>query len=199
MSFVIAVCLYAFSMSITPGPTNIIMMSTGVNSGFKSTLPFATGSVFGFTALVVAAAAGIGELATQNKLVMDVLGYFGAAFIIYMGYKIAVSRADLKVQNFKSPSFLYGVIFQWLNPKSWIACMAGIGAFNLVGFDNRLFIYIIFYSIIGYLCVLTWGYAGSKISRFLNSDQNLRIFNMTMGGGLILVAVYLLFRQNGVV
>jgi threonine/homoserine/homoserine lactone efflux protein len=195
MTFIIAICLYSFSMSITPGPTNIIMMSAGVNHGFLKTIPFAAGSALGFGALVVATGAGLGSIVANNQLFMTVLGVLGSAFIIYMGYKIAVSSAEVKPSEYKSPSFLYGVVFQWINPKSWIACLAGIGAFNLVGADEKLFIYTFFYTSIGFTCVLVWGYAGSKISRLLNSKRNLRIFNMTMGGGLILVAVYLFYLQ----
>ena len=60
-AFIITIIFYAFGMSITPGPTNIIMMSTGVNYGFKSTIPFATGAAFGYTSLVMIVAFGLGE------------------------------------------------------------------------------------------------------------------------------------------
>ena len=190
-AFIIATILYALSMSITPGPTNIIMMSTGVNHGFKSTVPFATGAAFGFTALVVIVALGFGTMLTENKGIMQVMAYVGAAMISYMGYKIAFSSSDMDESESARPSFMYGAVLQWLNPKSWIACLAGVSAFNLAVGGERLMVYMSVYMVVGYLCVLAWGLAGAKISRFLKVGQNLRIFNYIMGASLVIVAVYL--------
>lgn len=197
LAFITATVLYAFSMSITPGPTNIIMMSTGVNHGFKSTLPFATGAAFGFSALVLIVALGFGEAMAENKELMQILGYIGAILIAYMGYQIAFPDDSADETQETKPSFVQGAILQWINPKSWIACLAGVSAFNLAVGGERLFIYMMFYMVVGYSCVLTWGYAGAKISRFLQNERRLRLFNYLMGGSLLLVALYLAFMDRG--
>ncbi len=196
IAFIVATIIYAFSMSITPGPTNIIMMTTGVNHGFKSTVPFATGAAFGFTALVVIVSLGFGATMTENKKVMEMLGYFGAVLISYMGYKIAFSTGKIESEEKAQPSFVQGAALQWVNPKSWIACLAGVGAFNLAASGERLALYMAVYTVVGYLCVLTWGYAGSRISQFLREEKNLRVFNYVMGGSLVIVAVYLAFMDQ---
>lgn len=194
--FITTTIVYAFTMSITPGPTNIIMMTTGVNHGFKSTLPFATGAAFGFTLLVMIVALGFGGTMAENKGLMQILGYFGAILIAYMGYQVAFSNGDADDIDDTKPSFLQGAILQWINPKSWIACLAGVSAFNLAAGGERLLVYMIFYMIVGYSCVLVWGFAGSKISQFLKDEQTLRIFNYFMGGSLVLVAIYLAFMDQ---
>ena len=198
IAFSIATMLYALSMSITPGPTNIIMMTTGVNHGFRSTLPFAIGAAFGFTALVFIVALGLGEVMTENKTTMEYLGYMGAALISYMGYKIAFSDGDLDAEENPQPSFMQGAILQWINPKSWIACVAGVGAFNLAAGGERLVLYMLVYMPVGFLCVLAWGYVGAKISGFLKIGRNLQIFNYVMGGSLVIVAIYLAFMDQTV-
>lgn len=197
IAFVTATIFYAFSMSITPGPTNIIMMSTGVNHGFKSTLPFATGSATGFTLLVLIVSLGFGSTMSENQELMQVLSYFGAILISYMGYQIAFSSGPTDETDESVPSFLQGAILQWINPKSWIACLAGVSAFNLAIGGERLALYMVVYMIVGYSCVLAWGFAGSKISRFLKDEKNLRLFNLVMGGSLLLVAIYLAFVDKG--
>ena len=108
---------------------------------------------------------------------MEILGYIGAVLIGYMGYKIAFSDSDMEGPEKDRPSFMQGAILQWLNPKSWIACIAGVGAFNLAVGGERLFTYMVVYMIVGYSCVLAWGYAGSKISVFLQTGENLKYFN----------------------
>lgn len=191
IAFIIATCAYSLSMSITPGPTNIIMMSTGVNHGFKSTLPFATGAACGFTALVLVVALGFGSIFTENARAIEIMTYIGALLISYMGYKIAFSDTDMEEGESERPNFIHGAILQWINPKSWIACLAGVSAFNLASSVERLTLYMIFYMAVGYLSVLSWGYAGAKISRFLKIGRNLKIFNYIMGASLVLVAIYL--------
>ncbi|MDG1438683.1 MAG: LysE family translocator [Emcibacteraceae bacterium] len=195
-AFIIATMIYSFSMSITPGPTNIIMMTAGVNHGFRNTLPFATGAATGFTLLVFVVALGFGSMLSENKQIMEMMGYAGAVMISYMGYKIAFSDGDMDDGAAERPSFIQGAVLQWVNPKSWIACIAGIGAFNLSESTERLGYYMVPYMIVGYLCVLAWGYAGSKISGFLKSDNNLKYFNYVMGGSLVIVAIYLAFMDK---
>lgn len=196
LAFIIATCAYSLSMSITPGPTNIIMMTTGVNHGFRATLPFATGAALGFIALVVIVARGFGTMLSESTDIMTIMGYAGALMISYMGYKIAFSTGDPQEEDSDKPGFMEGAVLQWINPKSWIACLAGVSAFNLGASVERLSLYMVFYMTVGYLSVLTWGYAGSKISGFLHQGNNLRIFNYVMGGSLVIVAFYLAFMDK---
>lgn len=198
IAFSVATMLYALSMSITPGPTNIIMMTTGVNHGFISTIPFAFGAAFGFTALVFIVALGLGEVITTNKSLMELLGYVGAVLISCIGYKIAFSSSDIDGVKKPQPSFMQGAILQWINPKSWIACLAGVGAFNLAAGGERLILYMAIYMPVGLLCVLAWGYVGAKINGFLKIGRNLQIFNYVMGGSLVIVAIYLAFMDQAV-
>lgn len=188
-------CIYAFSMSITPGPTNIISMASGVNHGFKKSIPFATGAAFGFALLLIVIGIGLGQVAGDNEIFLTMLSYFGAAIICYMGYRIATAHPSIESDDNDRPSFLQGAILQWFNPKSWIASIAGVGAFKLVGETELLLLFVSQYIIIGYSCVLTWAYAGSKITRLLKDENKLRLFNRIMGGGLIFVAIYLLIFQ----
>ena len=195
MTIIIAMCLYAFTMSITPGPTNIITMTIGVNYGFKKALPFVLGSVLGFTSLLLVMGFGLGKVAAENELFLQILNYSGAFFICYMGYKIARAHPKVNVEKSSLPGFMQGAILQWFNPKSWIATLAGIGAFKLVGKVDQFALFVVLYIIIGFLCVLTWAYGGSKIAKLIRNDNNLRLFNQIMGIGLIGVAVYLLSLQ----
>jgi threonine/homoserine/homoserine lactone efflux protein len=197
MSFIIAIGLYAFSMSASPGPTNIILLKSGVNHGFLKSVPFATGALSGFVLLNVLLGLSISNFATGNPLFLTVVSYLGAAFIFYMGAKIALSNCDIKLStknnsNENAPGFFSGLFLQWINPKVYIAGIAGITTFITVGNTSELILYIIVYGTVGYLSILIWAYAGSKIAKFLNNCKNMKIFNLTMGGGLILIAVYLI-------
>jgi len=183
---------------VTPGPTNILLLSSGVRHGFIKSVPFATGAAIGFTLLNIIVALGINEFGADHEGFLKGLSYVGAGFISYMGYKMASSVCDLKYDkssNFSdnAPGFFSGMFLQWINPKAWIACVAGVSAFITAGNAEELILYVTIYVIVGYFSILTWAYAGSKIARLLGNCRNLKIFNLTMGGGLILIAGYLLF------
>ncbi|MBT5187699.1 MAG: LysE family translocator [Kordiimonadaceae bacterium] len=197
MSFIFAIGLYAFSMSASPGPTNIILFTSGVNHGFLKSVPFATGAVFGYVLLNIFLGLGISEFTKQNEYFLTAVSYIGAGFIFYMGAKIAFSNCNInlsadKTNTQKAPGFINDFFLQWINPKAWIAGIAGISAFITAGNMSELFVYIAVYGAVGYLSILLWAYGGSKIARFLNNCRNMKIFNLTMGGGLILIAGYLI-------
>ncbi len=195
MSVFIAMCMFSLSMSISPGPVNLITLSTGVNHGFKKAIPFVSGATIGFTLLLVLVGLGLASLAEQNQLLFHWLGYAGAGFICYMGYKVATSKPEIEVKSQDLPSFYQGFLLQWLNPKAWIACLSGVSAFNLADSNTMLALFVSLYFAICYVSMASWALVGDRINRLLTSPRHLRVFNAVMGGGLIGVAFYLIFLQ----
>ena len=198
MSVIFAMCLFSLSMSISPGPVNLITLSTGANHGFKNAMPFVSGATLGFTLLLLMVGLGIGGLASQNQVLLDLLGYGGAAFICYMGYKIVVSKPEIQIQSKTLPVFYQGFLLQWLNPKAWIACISGVSAFNLADSLPMLAIFVSLYFVICYASIASWALVGDKIKILLTKPGYLHIFNTFMGGALILVALYLLLLQMSI-
>lgn len=196
MSVILAMCLFALTMSITPGPVNLVTLATGLNYGFKKALPFVSGATIGFTLLLLAVGLGLHHLTEIIPFFMDVLGYGGTGFICYMGYKIATSKPEIEVGSGELPSFSNGFFLQWLNPKAWIACLSGVSAFNLTGSNSMLLIFCSLYFSICYLSIGSWALLGGQISPFINNRRRLLIFNSLMGGVLVIVGLYLLFLQS---
>ncbi len=194
MSALLAMCFFSLSMSISPGPVNMIALTTGLNRGFKKAMPFVSGATIGFSLLLLTIGLGMGQLATSIPLFLDLLSYCGAAFIGYIGYKIASSDEALQEGEETSSSFFRGFLLQWLNPKAWIACLSGVSAFNLVELES-LMVFVGLYFVICYICIACWALAGDKVSLLLSSPKNLRLFNLFMGGSLVMVSVYLAVIQ----
>jgi threonine/homoserine/homoserine lactone efflux protein len=195
VSILLAMCLFSFSMSVSPGPVNLVSLTTGVNYGFWRALPFVSGATIGFTLLLVMVGLGVGKFASQSPIFMTILAYGGTVFICYMGYKIAASTGPLKVKSASSPSFLQGFALQWLNPKAWIASLSGVTAFNVSTADSSLVIFASLYFLVCYPSIALWALAGEKINKLLADEGNLRLFNRVMGGILVLVALYLFYLQ----
>jgi|TARA_B110000305_G_scaffold185098_1_gene205882 threonine/homoserine/homoserine lactone efflux protein len=187
--------IYSFSMGITPGPNNIIALSTGVNYGFKKALPFAFGVIVGFNLLIAALGFGIGGIIANNNQLMDLLAFVAVGFITFMGFKIASSPTEIKDGNNDNPGFIYGVFLQLINPKAWTSSLGAIAAFNLAGNNIGILLYMLISVFVVFFCIVFWAYAGSKITRFLSNKTKHRIFNLLMGGSLILLAAYLFFMK----
>ncbi|MBT5074915.1 MAG: LysE family translocator [Kordiimonadaceae bacterium] len=196
MSLFIPMFIYAFSMAITPGPNNLIALTTGVNYGFRRAMPFTFGVVVGFNIMLSVVGFGFGEMIATSDRLMEFLGYIGVGFIVYMGYKTMTAPTEITTKEDSSAGFIHGVMFQWVNPKAWTACLGGIAAFNIAGNVNGILLYIAISIFVVLFSVGLWAYAGSKITKFLEDQRNHRIFNIVMGGSLMLVGVYILFMDK---
>ncbi|MEH6589595.1 MAG: LysE family translocator [Halioglobus sp.] len=193
MSFLFAISLFALTMSISPGPVNLICLSTGANYGFMRTLPFVLGAALAFTALLVAIGLGLSQVVARVSILMDVMAYLGCAYICYLGYKIAISTVSLETHEDKRPGFAQGALLQWLNPKAWIAALTCVSIFSLTDSYTRLFLSSAVYAVLCFGSIAAWAYLGERLNRVMINPASIAIFNRLMGVTLVLVAGYLLY------
>lgn len=193
MSFLFAISLFALTMSISPGPVNLICLSTGANYGFMRTLPFVLGAALAFTALLVAIGLGLSQVVARVSILMDVMAYLGCAYICYLGYKIAISTVSLETHEDKRPGFVQGALLQWLNPKAWIAALTCVSIFSLTDSYTRLFLSSAVYTVLCFGSIAAWAYLGERLNRVMIHPASIATFNRLMGVTLVLVAGYLLY------
>lgn len=195
MSMLFAMFLFSLSMSATPGPVNLITLSSGVNYGFKNTLPFVSGATIGFVLLLLSIGLGLNLFTETYPELLAVFKYLGSLFIAYLALSLILADGNLVIEKGKQPSFTQGFILQWLNPKAWMACIAGVAAFNPQNSPSTLFVFVSIYFLVCYCCIALWAFTGERISHYLTEQENLLIFNRIMGGVLLSVAFYLAFLQ----
>ncbi|RIX52189.1 LysE family translocator [Paenibacillus nanensis] len=196
MSLFLAMCLFSLSMSISPGPVNMTILTSGVNFGFKRTFSFVSGATLGFVLLLTAVGLGVSNLAAQVPSFYGLLKYAGSGYMIYVGCKIMTARPDLKQSERQTLRYRHGFLMQWLNPKAWIACLTGVSAFGLKDSYSMLFVFVCIYFLICYLSLAAWALLGAKLQLLTRVRNGIRAFNAAMGAILILVAVYLLFSTT---
>lgn len=192
---IIAMSVFSFVMSFSPGPVNLISLSIGLNKGFKIAIPFVSGATIGFTLLLFSIGLGLGSFTKQFPVSMNILSIAGSIFIMYMGYKMSGSKSALKLEGNRSPTFLEGALLQLLNPKAWAACLAGITAFDAADDFPKLLLFTTIYFLICYVGIGSWAFVGGKIFHRLSSPSSLITFNKIMGIGLIFVGLYLLLQR----
>lgn len=192
MSLIIAMCTFALVMSISPGPVNMVVISSGVNHGFRRTLPFISGATIGFTLLLLCVGLGFIEIIKAYPYFLKYLEIAGSLFIIYMGYKIATSVPDITLENKRTPTFFEGFLLQWLNPKAWIAAISGVSMFSNDKNNLLLILFTTIYFLVCYGSLILWGVLGTHAKTLLSKPSRMRIFNVSMGALLIFPTLYLM-------
>lgn len=193
MSLLLSMAAFALASSITPGPVNIVAMSAGARHGLGRALLHVSGATLGFTALLIIIGFGLHEALLRWPFLTLAIRYAGVAFLLLMAWKLAADNGQLNVeQNITRPSLLYGALMQWLNPKAWLACIAGMGAFAASGEARLIWQFAAIYFVICYLSLACWAVAGTFLSRYLQNAAGMRMFNRSMAALLFGCALYLL-------
>jgi threonine/homoserine/homoserine lactone efflux protein len=195
MSLLIAMFSFSLAMSISPGPVNMIIVSSGASYGIRKTFSFVSGATIGFTLLLLFIGLGFYKIVDLYPSILKYLAVSGSLFIIYMGYSIGSSKPELDIKEQKQPTFIQGFLLQWLNPKAWIACVAGVSLFSESDSNQVFLTFSLIYFLVCYLSLFAWSLLGDKVTILLNSEFRLKLFNQLMGSLLIVTAVFLLYSQ----
>jgi threonine/homoserine/homoserine lactone efflux protein len=152
-----------------------------------------TGATFGFTALLLAMGLGLQQLLQQWPALTHWVAWFGVAFLLYMAYGLARADGQLSGNDAQQrPSLFKGALMQWLNPKAWLASMAGMGAYAADGDLWRVVQFAALYFVICYLSISCWALAGVYLRQYLENPLYLRRFNRGLALLLVMSAIYLL-------
>lgn len=195
MTHLLSMLSFSLAMSITPGPVNMIILSSGIRYGVMSTIPYVSGATVGFTLLLLFIGFGFSQFINAYPFFQSYLAIVGSLYIIYIGYKIAFSKPTLEVNKQDAPKFYEGFLLQWINPKAWIACVSGASIFSSREGYGPFLTFTIIYFIVCYISLGVWAILGDKVSYFLKDHFRLRLFNIIMGLLLMITATYLCYSQ----
>ncbi|CAI8807770.1 LysE family translocator [Pseudomonas sp. NPDC087626] len=193
MSLIMSMAAFALAASITPGPVNIVALSSGAQYGFRASQRHVLGATLGFVLLLVLMGLGLHELLKLWPGLTRVVQLAGVAFLLFMACKLATDDGRLgTAAAAQAPTLFYGALMQWLNPKAWLACVAGMGAFVADGDTRLVWQFAAVYLVVCYLSVACWAYAGTFLRQYLSNAGGLRLFNRVMALLLAVSAGYLL-------
>jgi threonine/homoserine/homoserine lactone efflux protein len=173
----------------------MVIVSAGVNYGIRKTFSFVSGATIGFTLLLLCIGFGFYEVINLYPSILKYLAITGSLYIVYMGYVIGSSKPELDIKKQKQPTFMQGFLLQWLNPKAWIACVAGVSLFSSPENKEIFLTFSLVYFLVCYLSLFSWAVLGDKVKVFLSSESRLKLFNLLMGGLLVGTAIFLLYSQ----
>lgn len=193
MSFWLPMAGFALAASITPGPVNIVALGSGARHGFVPSLRHVTGATLGFTLLLLLVGLGLRELMAQWPAAVRALRWLGVGFLLWMAWRLARDdgRLDAAVAP-RGPSLATGAAMQWLNPKAWLAALAGMAAFCADGEPRLVWQFAAIYFLVCYASVACWAAAGSVLRASLRDARRVRRFNRAMAALLAISALGLL-------
>ncbi|TXI02742.1 MAG: LysE family translocator [Rhizobium sp.] len=184
----LALLLFAFTTSITPGPNNMMLFASGVNFGFRRTIPHMLGIGAGFLSLLLGVGLGLGALLHTVPLLYTVLKFAGGAYLVWIAWKIGTSRSLAESEGSTQPmSFMSAAAFQWINPKAWVMAVTAMATYT----NEQLYILTVFlvglaFAAVNLPSVSTWAGFGSVLRDWLSNPVRLKWFNITMAVLLVL-------------
>ena len=180
----LAFVLFAIVAAITPGPSNIILTSTGANVGALRGLPCLFGVAIGMGLMMFLVAFGLGSLILEHPVIVHSLKWSGIGFLLWLSWKIATGGRSDPSTDKAFVGFWGAAAFQWVNPKSWLVSASAVGTYLHAEIGSA----VAQASYFGLLFVLAalpscfvWLAFGATIQRFLYTERALRIFNVAMG------------------
>jgi threonine/homoserine/homoserine lactone efflux protein len=187
----IAFVVFATVMFFTPGPNNIMLLSSGLTYGFRRTLPHIAGITVGFAFMIGAVGLGLGTVFITFPMLQTILKYAGIAYLIYLAAAIAMSGPVSAQDNRRGPMTFWGAaMFQWINVKGWVMVIGAITAYaGIAGFPWNIVIQVVLSLVLGVVSCSVWALFGSALRPFLTSPKAVRTFNVVMAL-LLLASLY---------
>lgn len=189
----LAFALFALVAAITPGPSNLILTSTGAAVGVLRGLPCLFGVVLGMGIMMFVVAFGLGNLVLASPLLLVALKWLGVAVLLWLAWKIATAGRSAAVQNKGQIGFWQAAGFQWVNPKSWLVCASAVGTYLQTGASSpfvQALLFGLLFVVAALPSCLVWLAFGAGVQRVLRSERAMRIFNGTMGALLAASVVF---------
>jgi threonine/homoserine/homoserine lactone efflux protein len=192
---VVAFLLFALIAAITPGPSNLLLTSTGAAVGVLRGLASLFGVALGMGLMMFLVTFGLGSLVHDSPILYQALKWGGVAFLLWLAWKIATAGgADGAANEKRAIGFWRGAAFQWVNPKSWLVTASAAGTYLHAAGGNVL-VEAASLSALFVLAALpscfVWLGFGAGVQRMLRTERAARIFNIAMGallaGSVILI------------
>ncbi|MDH3440497.1 MAG: LysE family translocator [Gammaproteobacteria bacterium] len=193
---------FAFIAAITPGPNNLLLMSSGALFGLRKTVPHLIGIQLGFATLATASVFGLGTLVDRWPWLITVVRLLGASWLVWLSirfFRAAVQNQSTEARMEKAPisrpfRFVEAILFQWVNPKGIITAVSSAGAYIAIAETplQRAAILAVVFMITGTFACTTWTIAGDSLNRYMSSGQSATWMNAGMGVLIVATAALIL-------
>ena len=193
-SLLVSVAVFSFVTSVSPGPNNTFLLSSGANFGLRKSVPYLNGIMAGLTGMMIALGAGLGVIFTTLPLVYQVLKWVGFAYIVYLAFLIVRSTTKTETAEAQYIGFFKATTFQFVNPKAWIVLASYMATF--VPVESGIWVALetcAVFLVATFPGALIWAVSGQLLRNWLSVPSRRRIFNITSAILLVLSMIPVLF------
>ncbi|MDR3101369.1 MAG: LysE family translocator [Paraburkholderia sp.] len=179
--------LFVVVTTITPGPNNTMLLASGVNFGFRRTVPHILGISAGVVVLMLSVGFGLGEVFRHVPWLYTALEAASVAYLLWLAWKIGTSGMLKEKGGERRPMrFHEAIAFQWINPKAWMMVLTAATTIRLsADFGTNTVVMAALFYVIGLPCICVWAAFGTGMRRFLDDPRRLRTFNIAMALALV--------------
>lgn len=191
-----AFLLFAVVAAGTPGPSNLILASTGAKVGLPRGLPSLAGQVVGMGLMLFLVAMGLGSVILTSPGLVLGLKVVGVGFLLWLAWKIATAHRSARdaATDKRLLGFWGMAAFQWISPKSWLVSISAASVYLHRGAGTpftQAAAFGLLFILVALPCCFIWLAFGASLQRLLHADRTARIFNMAMG--VLLAGAVVLF------
>lgn len=178
----LALLAFAFATSVTPGPNNLMLLASGVNFGFRRSIPHMLGVGLGFGLMVIVIGLGLGAVFETYPVMHRLLAYGGGAYMLWLAWKIATTGPVGEAKMGSRPmTFLQAALFQWVNPKAWVMAITAVATYAVASSHVASVLLVgLTFVLVNIPSVSVWTLSGVAVRRVLTDPRHLRLFNIGM-------------------
>lgn len=180
--------IYCFIVTFTPGPTNIVILSTVNQLGTKKAMEYTYGSTIAFSLLLVISAMLNTMLVTIIPKILIIMQIIGSLYMLYLAYQIYKMDTSKPTVN-QSGTFTSGFLMQFLNPKVVLFTLTVIPSFVMTKGTAvpTVIISVLAITLIGFSAFAAWVLFGTIFRNLLQRHK--KIVNVMMALFLAYAAV----------
>jgi threonine/homoserine/homoserine lactone efflux protein len=200
LSLIAPLAAFSFVMSITPGPNNFMLLSSGTRFGLARSMPHMFGVTSGFIGLLAVVYVGAGTLMVASPMVSKVLAVACAVYLLWLALQLLKEMrrdpvsADGVATVGRPMTWAGAALFQFANPKAWTMAVASVTIVSNLALSHasRVLLLILVSGLINIPCIFLWTAFGAALRRYLHKLWVHRSFNTVMALMLALTAWWMI-------
>lgn len=178
--------LFALVSSISPGPTNLLILAHGARAGLRASLAPIVAACGAAAAIVLMVGLGLGEL-LRHPLAQQLMGWAGVLWLSWLAWKMLRSAGTpLQAATAQGFSALSAAALQLVNPKVWLMAVAVVGVFTAPSLP--VWQLALVFLLVALPCMVAWALLGAGSARWLQAPQRWRLFNQVLAVVLLVSA-----------
>jgi threonine/homoserine/homoserine lactone efflux protein len=187
---------YVATMSVTPGPNNLMLAASGLNFGIRRTVPHLLGISVGHGIQV----ALVGGMLAWVMAWLDDLRFglvlAGCFYLLWLAWRQTRAGQPGSGRAAQPLGFFAAALFQWVNPKAWMMVLNAVILFlpRGGGWSAALSMAMLC-ALINLPCIALWAVAGDRLRFRLREPRALLVFNYAMALLLALTAVWIMVDE----